>query len=517
MNKISDKYTNDTFENIKNIDEYGNEYWFARELQKVLEYKDWRNFQKVIDKAVISAKNSVSAEEDWVVEINKPIKTGKGKEEFIKDYKLSRYICYLIVQNADPSKEVVAFGQTYFAIQTRKQEITEQEYDSLSDDEKRFYQRKLTKQGNYTLQRIASSAGVKNMAEFHNAGYKGLYNGETADDIFKRKKLRYREDILDNMNEITLKKEVIKVSNKENKSCASTNINWYPGHMAKAKRQIAEDLKLIDVVIELLDARIPISSQNPDIKELIGTKKKIVVLNKSDLAQEEATKQWVKYFEEKGDMAVIVDANSGKGIKEVVRKIQTIMQEQLEELSEKGRKGRAIRVLVLGIPNVGKSSFINRIANKTSAKVGNRPGITVQKQWIRVTNNIELLDTPGVLWPKFQNQEVGLNLSYTGTIKDEILEKTEIAFYLLKFLLNQYKTNLIQRYKLEEEQIEQIKKEKEEHETIMEIMQLIGRKRGAVVSGGRVDEEKVANIIVEDFRSGKLGRISIEKVKREDR
>lgn len=203
MKKISDKdkYTNSTFESIKNMDEYGNEYWYARELQKVLEYKDWRNFQKVIDKAVISAKNSVSDKEDWVVEVNKPIKTGKGKKEIIKDYKLSRYICYLIVQNADPNKEVVALGQTYFAIQTRKQEITEQEYDMLSDDEKRFYQRKLTRQGNYTLQKVASFAGVKNMAEFHNAGYKGLYNGETADDIFKRKKLRYREDILDNMNE----------------------------------------------------------------------------------------------------------------------------------------------------------------------------------------------------------------------------------------------------------------------------------------------------------------------------
>ena len=165
---------NSIFENIKHIDDYGNEYWYARELQKVLEYKDWRNFQKVIDKAVLSANNSISSEEDWVVEINKPIKTGKGKEEIIKDYKLSRYICYLIVQNADPSKEVVALGQTYFAAQTRKQEITEQEYDSLSDDEKRFYQRKLTKQGNYTLQEVVYSVGVKNMAEFHNAGYKGL-------------------------------------------------------------------------------------------------------------------------------------------------------------------------------------------------------------------------------------------------------------------------------------------------------------------------------------------------------
>ncbi len=205
-NKIVNKgtnnqYTDSIFESIKHLDEYGNEYWYARELQKALDYKDWRNFEKVIGKAIISAKNSISNREDWAVEVNKPIKTGKGKEEIIKDYKLSRYICYLIVQNADPSKEVVALGQTYFAIQTRKQEITEQEYESLSDDEKRFYQRKLTRQGNYTLQKVASSAGVKNMAEFHNAGYKGLYNGETADDIFKRKKLRYREDILDNMNE----------------------------------------------------------------------------------------------------------------------------------------------------------------------------------------------------------------------------------------------------------------------------------------------------------------------------
>lgn len=167
MKEIENKYNNNIFENIKHIDEYDNEFWLARELQKVLEYKDWRNFQKVINKAITSAWNSISVAEDWVVEVNKPIKTVKGKEEIVKDFKLSRYICYLIVQNADPSKEVVALGQTYFAIQTRKQEITEQEYDSLSDDEKRFYQRKLTKQGNYTLQKVASSAGVKNMAELH--------------------------------------------------------------------------------------------------------------------------------------------------------------------------------------------------------------------------------------------------------------------------------------------------------------------------------------------------------------
>ena len=217
MNEIEVKYNNSVFEDIKHIDEYGNEFWYARELQKVLEYKDWRNFKKVIDKAIISVKNSVSNEKDWIVEVDKPIKTGKGKKEIIKDYKLSRYICYLIVQNADSRKKVVALSQTYFAIQTRRQEITMQEYDSLSDDEKRLYQRRLTRQGNYTLQKVAASAGVKNMAEFHNAGYRGLYNGETADDIFKRKKLRYREDILDNMNEDELVANLFRINQTKQK------------------------------------------------------------------------------------------------------------------------------------------------------------------------------------------------------------------------------------------------------------------------------------------------------------
>ena len=195
MKKIGNKndYTNSIFENIKSIDDYGQEYWYARELSSVLDYSDWRNFLKVLNKAKVACDNSGFNVNEQLVEVNKLSKRNNNATVNIQDYKLSRYMCYLIVQNADPSKEVVALGQTYFAIQTRKQEITEQEYDSLSDDEKRFYQRKLTKQGNYTLQKVASSAGVKNMDEFHNAGYKGLYNGETADDIFKRKKLRYRE------------------------------------------------------------------------------------------------------------------------------------------------------------------------------------------------------------------------------------------------------------------------------------------------------------------------------------
>ena len=213
----SNKYTDSTFESIKHLDDYGNEYWYARELSKALEYSDWRNFLKVLNKAKMACKNSGFNVNEQLVEVNKLSKRHNNANVNIQDYKLSRYICYLIVQNADPSKDVVALGQTYFAIQTRKQEITEQEYETLSDDEKRFYQRKLTRQGNYTLQKVASSAGVKNMAEFHNSGYRGLYNGETADDIFKRKKLRYREDILDNMNEDELVANLFRINQTKQK------------------------------------------------------------------------------------------------------------------------------------------------------------------------------------------------------------------------------------------------------------------------------------------------------------
>lgn len=214
MNRIKE-YTEQNFDDIKHIDENVCEYWFARELQKVLEYKDWRNFEKVINKAVISAKNSINSNEVWVVEVSKPIKTGKGKEELIRDYRLSRYICYLIVQNADPNKEVVALGQTYFAVQTRKQELTEKEYSMLTEDEKGFYQRNLTKKGNYSLNQTAKNAGVKNFDKFHNSGYKGLYNGETANDIAKRKKLRYREDILDNMGSVELGANIFRITQTE--------------------------------------------------------------------------------------------------------------------------------------------------------------------------------------------------------------------------------------------------------------------------------------------------------------
>lgn len=293
------------------------------------------------------------------------------------------------------------------------------------------------------------------------------------------------------------------------------NINWYPGHMAKTKRQIQEDLKLIDVVVELLDSRIPISSRNPDINTIVKGKKKIIVLNKSDLADEKETIKWVEYFKTQKIPAVITDSNSGKGIKEVIKQAELIMKEELDKREEKGRTGRKIRIMILGIPNVGKSSFINRLANKNSLEVGNKPGVTRKKQWIKISNSIELLDTPGVLWPKFESDEVALNLAYTGTIKDDILAITEIAYSLTKFLLENYRKNLLERYSLDEQVVNEIlEQDQMENENIYEIMQLIGKKRGAIISGGNIDDEKTSKIILDDFRSGKLGRITIEKVKR---
>ena len=293
----------------------------------------------------------------------------------------------------------------------------------------------------------------------------------------------------------------------------NTSINWYPGHMAKTKRQIMEDVRLVDIVIELLDARIPISSQNPDIAEITKNKKKMVVLNKCDLADERQNKKWVEYFNSKNIPAVLTDSNSGKGIDECVRKVEKVMEEDLKIQAERGRVGRKIKAMVLGIPNVGKSSFINRISKKTSAGVGNKPGVTKQKQWIRINEKIELLDTPGVLWPKFESEEVALHLAFTGTIKEDILQRTEIAYYLVKFLIENYPKQLCERYKITEEYIsEQLQnQERPENENIYEIFLAIGKKRGCIISGGNIDEEKTARILLDEFKNGKIGKITIEK------
>ena len=282
--------------------------------------------------------------------------------------------------------------------------------------------------------------------------------------------------------------------------------------MAKTRRQITEDLKLVDIVIELLDARIPISSQNPDIAKITKNKKKLIVLNKCDLANDIQNKKWIEYFQEKGIPAVLTDSNSGKGIQDCIKKIEKIMDNELKLQAEKGRIGRKIRAMILGIPNVGKSSFINRISKRTTAGVGNKPGVTKQKQWIRINENIELLDTPGVLWPKFESQEVALHLAFTGTIKEDILQRIEIAYELVRFLLGNERKLLCERYKIDEKYIEEtLNQEQAENINIYEIMLGIGRKRGCIISGGNIDEEKTARIILDEFKNGKLGKITIEK------
>ena len=264
------------------------------------------------------------------------------------------------------------------------------------------------------------------------------------------------------------------------------NFNWYPGHMAKTRRQIENDLKIIDVVIELLDARIPMASRNPDIKKLTQNKRRIILLNKCDLADEVSNSKWVSKLSKEAP-TILTDSNSGKGIDKVTKKVEELMQEDLAIQAARGRKNKTIRVMILGIPNVGKSSFINRIAKKNTAEVGNRPGVTRQKQWIRIGKNQELLDTPGVLWPKFESEEVALNLAYTGTIKDDLIE----------------------RYKLNDSDLNDIENSSNPMYTLM---QIIGQKRGALISGGNTDDEKVARIILDDFRSGKLGRITLEQL-----
>lgn len=316
-------------------------------------------------------------------------------------------------------------------------------------------------------------------------------------DMYQKRKMRQEKNMKKNEGQ--------DVDNK-------TNINWYPGHMAKTRKQIMQDLKLVDIVIELLDARIPISSQNPDIAQITVGKKKMLILNKCDLADERQNKLWVEYFNKKGIVAVLTDSNSGKGIDESIRQIEKIMEDNIKIQNEKGRIGRKIRAMILGIPNVGKSSYINRISKRTTAGVGNKPGVTRQKQWIRINEKVELLDTPGVLWPKFQDEEIALHLAFTGTIKEDILQRTEIAYYLVKFLIENDIEKLCQRYKIEKDYIEQVlNQDRPENENIYEVMLEIGKKRGCIISGGNIDEEKTARIILDEFKNGKLGKITIEK------
>ena len=280
------------------------------------------------------------------------------------------------------------------------------------------------------------------------------------------------------------------------------HIHWFPGHMAKARRMIKEQLSLIDVVIELLDARIPVSSANPIISELIESKPRVVALNKSDLAEPARTVEWIKHFRSQGITAITLDAASGKGTKELVTRVEQEASEKIAKLVAKGIKPRAVRAMILGIPNVGKSSLINRLIGSATAKTGDRPGVTRGQQWLKVGKNLELLDTPGVLWPKMDDQEVAFKLAVTGAIKDDIYDMEKVILKLLEELKENYSDRLIERYRLTMPL----------PEDVIELLAAIGSRRGCLKSGGVIDYEKARRIVLTDFRSNKLGPITLDRV-----
>ena len=280
------------------------------------------------------------------------------------------------------------------------------------------------------------------------------------------------------------------------------NYQWYPGHMTKARRQMQEDLKLIDLMIELVDARVPAASRNPDIDELGKNKARLILLNKSDLADERGNDAWMEYFKGKGYSVVKVNSRSGAGMKAINSAVQEACKEKIERDRKRGILNRPVRAMVVGIPNVGKSSFINKMVKKNRAKVEDRPGVTRGNQWYTIAKNLEMLDTPGVLWPKFDDKTVGEHLAFTGAVKDQILDIELLAVRLLDFIKELKPADFITRFKLENEDIENIDS--------YELLKMIGKKRGMLVSGGEIDTERAAIMLLDEFRSAKLGRITVE-------
>lgn len=278
------------------------------------------------------------------------------------------------------------------------------------------------------------------------------------------------------------------------------NINWFPGHMAKTRRLLAENLKLVDVVIELLDARIPFSSKNPEIDTIVNNKPRVVAMNKADLADDKISKEWAKWYSSKGKSVILIDSIKGTGINQLKAKLREMMKDRIEKDLSKGRIFRPVRTMIVGIPNVGKSSFINKIAGKASAVTGDKPGVTRGKQWIRVNEEIELLDTPGILWPKFEDKQVALNLAFTGAIKDEIIDTVELAAHLLDKLSTDYPSELMKRFKLQTI----------EGQTGHTLLKSCGKNRGCIIAGGEIDLQRISTIILDEFRGGKIGKITLE-------
>ena len=279
-------------------------------------------------------------------------------------------------------------------------------------------------------------------------------------------------------------------------------IQWFPGHMTKTKRQIQSSLKLVDAVAEIIDARIPVSSRNPDLAKLVQNKPRVILLNKCDMANQTATKMWVDYFKKQNLVAIPVDCKSGRGLDKFAPAVNTVMSHKIARLKEKGMVNPTIRIMIVGIPNVGKSSFINKMVKKNRAKVEDRPGVTRGNQWYTIAKNLEMLDTPGVLWPKFDDKTVGEHLAFTGAVKDQILDIELLAVRLLDFIKELKPADFITRFKLENEDIENIDS--------YELLKMIGKKRGMLVSGGEIDTERAAIMLLDEFRSAKLGRITVE-------
>ena len=286
------------------------------------------------------------------------------------------------------------------------------------------------------------------------------------------------------------------------------NIQWYPGHMTKTRRMIAEQIKNVDAVCEIMDARIPRSSRNPDVDELTAGKPRLVVLNRVDQADPEATKAWAAHFRAKGYAVLETDAKGGAGTAKFAAAVRELLAEKLRAYAERGMAGRVVRVMILGIPNVGKSTFINRVAGRKTAKTEDRPGVTRSKQWVPIDRGLELLDTPGILWPKFEDQSVGLNLAFTGAVKDEILDVETLGCHLMTYLAETYPAALSAAYKLS------ALPERQDGENDVawgyRLLEAAGKKRGFLVSGGEVDTERMAKILLDEFRGGKLGRFTLE-------
>ncbi len=277
------------------------------------------------------------------------------------------------------------------------------------------------------------------------------------------------------------------------------NLQWFPGHMAKTRRLMADSLKIVDIAVEILDARIPMSSRNPEIDKILRGKPRVVVLNKSDMADPAATKLWVDYFAKKGIAAIEVSCTTGKGINKLTDYAGSQLKEKIERDSKRGIS-RSIKIMLCGIPNVGKSSFINRVAGKAVTKTGDRPGVTKGKQWLRLASGVEMLDMPGILWPKFESEDVALKLAFTGAIRDEIMDVEELACLLIKFLREKYPQNLCERYKIE------LKEDYSDYE----VLELIAKSRGFLLKKGELDTLRAANILLDEFRGCKLGNITME-------